>query len=1024
MRAPIKQKTQVFNKPIGVTSIRTGEPEMWEQISASAERRYREAYKYNADRAKQQGVEAAAAVPTADLFAIDPVTREPTALKPPKSFGLIGRQAYENLINRRFEESIQGELERKASEYAQKFPSSQAFTEQFSKHIENMVAPSIDDAGETSAYGRVIKELGEEYLASTTAAMVKKEIEIANARLRRHNQLERFNNLKKAFVFSAAGDSQSASDLLQGEVERLEEEFIAGQVSWDEYKNLLEEIDGLKSMGSTNTLSTYYLENDEKQALVRLAIQDPSYRNELPESVQEDIDEALITSSPSELINALKGVATSSEDYFNDRIKHATNNLVSEINPLTTIKEINAKVVSLDPDVANKVKRNLVHEAIILRIHANVSEVGDITDFTNELSDASFSSTFQLLGVLGPAYVNELRKMSFEDRQSISNGVFQRHKIMNAADNDEQKRLKELFDKSLRSILTDQNLSIGQILEQSNDLISTVGASKFENKSSFIKDIQSQSAISIRNRARLIQLPPNELEHIRNLIQSGATTYTPNNDSPTNTEDSELYFQAMFYANNNAPAATSGEFDRKIEATKGDIDKAEKLKNVQYMREAIQGQFATPEIITEYDAEIFKGRIPPLTEILENQFFQETIKQGYVLPTFTKSLYASFVGGNSQVAAQALLTFKKFKLADAKFDNGKSYQYDLMKKHLTPEQYGMFNTALSAVERFGKDPSEFAFRQSSYDGDVVADLRKDFDRLITKDAALSTLFDDFNMSQEFKRELAAALVVEKIMGRTFTSKDEIEDFVDEYSSQMTEDEFVVTPTIDGKSNYSRYNWTDVEGMQAMREDVISQIADDPKYQNFFTGGTVLDSAIETLMQGLPARDAIRKLYEQDDTIKALQSDRLKTIRMIKTLGIDIYYQPIIESFENGVAQYRAGFMTEDKEFIPFDINNNSVNTSPPVEAESRGSELRAAMYQRGKLLSVVGNNYNKITNPNARLNLVRLDVRIQMLRGREMTIDEFKDNAMLYQMLSEATQGTAKTVDEIIEEQRQALGLD
>lgn len=1020
MRAPIKQKTQVFNKPIGVTSIRTGEPEMWEQISASAERRYREAYKYNAERAKQQGVEAAAAVPTADLFAIDPVTREPTALKPPKSFGLIGRQAYENLINRRFEESIQGELERKASEYAQKFPSSQAFTEQFSKHIENMVAPSIDDAGETSAYGRVIKELGEEYLASTTAAMVKKEIEIANARLRRHNQLERFNNLKKAFVFSAAGDSQSASDLLQGEVERLEEEFIAGQVSWDEYKNLLEEIDGLKSMGSTNTLSTYYLENDEKQALVRLAIQDPSYRNELPESVQEDIDEALITSSPSELINALKGVATSSEDYFNDRIKHATNTLVSEINPLTKIKDINAKVVSLDPDVANKVKRNLVHEAVILRIHANVSEVGDITDFTNELSDASFLRTSKLESILGSAYVNELRKMSFEDRKSISDGVFQRHKIMNAADNNEQKTLKEVFNSSLRSILTNQDLSIGQILEQSNDLIEDVSNSKFENKDSFIKNIQSESAISIRNRARLIQLPPTELEYIKNLVQSGATSYTPNSDSPENIEDSQIYFQAMSYANKVAPAATSGEFDRKIEATKGDIDAQVKLQKTQLRREAILGGYADETTIKDYDKDLFGGIVPSLNTLLENNQVIEAIANGYVLPTFTKSLYASFIGADQQASANALLVFKRFKLADAKV-GGKSFQYDLMKKSLTAEQYGMLNSALSAVERFGVNPAEFSIKQQQYDGDVVADVKKDL--AVNKDAELFTFFKNYNMSIEYKRELASAIIVEKIMGRTFTP-DEIEDFVDEYSSQMSEDEFVVTPTIDGKSNYSRYNWTDVDGMMSMRDDVIALIADDPEYQKFFTGGTVLDAGIEILMQGVIGRDAIRKTYEQSDTIKALQNDRLKTIAMIETLGIDLYYQPVIESFENGIASYRAGFMGENGEFVPFEINNEFVIVSPPAEDESRASELFAAVNQRSRILSNTGTDYNKIQNPNLRLNLARTDVRIQMLRGAEMTLDDFKNNPMLYQELSSLVQGTPKTIDEVIEEQRQALGLD
>ena len=1019
MRAPIKQKTEIFNKPIGVTSIRTGEPEMWEQISASAERRYREAYEYNADRAKQQGIEAAAKVPTSDLFAIDPITQSPVALKPPKSFGLIGKQAYENLINRRFEESIQGELEQKASEYAQKFPSSEAFSEQFAKHIENMVAPSIDDAGETSAYGRIIKELGEEYLASTTAAMVKKEIEITNAKLKRHNRLKRWSNLKKASYFAAAGDSLSAADLLEHERERLDEEYLAGEMSWDEYSSTLEEIEGFRGMTSTNVLQTYYLENEDKQALVRMGIRNPKTRAELPESVQKDIAMALITTSESELVRGLEALSQDVESYFDDRIEIALNNNISQITSLTTPQEIDAIVVSLDPDIQRNVKKNLLIEAIVQRLHANITEIGDISPYTNELSDASFSSTTQLKKVLGPKFVNELKTFSYEERKSISDGIFSRHKLMNAAETTKQNVLDQLFKTSLRTYLTDDNLEINEIIEKTTDLMADVAESDYDKKDSFIETILSKSAAAVMDRARSIQLPPNELQHIQNLIESGGATYIASKDSPPNTEDSESYFAAMKYAYDKQEASTSGEFDRKIQATKGDIDAQVKLQKTQLRREAIVGGYADKTTIEDYDKDLFGGIVPSLNTLLKDDQVIEAIENGYVLPTFTKSLYASFTGADEQASANALLVFKRFKLADAKV-GGKNFQYDLMKKALTPEQYGMLNSALNAVERFGVNPAQFSIKQQQYDGDVVADVKKDL--AVNKDAQLFTFFKNYNMSIEYKRELASAIIVEKIMGRTFTP-DEIEDFVDEYSSQMTEDEFVVTPTIDGKSNYSRYNWTDVDGMMSMRDDVISLIADNPEYQKFFTGGTFGDSAIEVIMQLLPARDAIRKTYEQSDTIKALQNDRLKTIAMIETLGIDLYYQPIIESFENGIASYRAGFMS-DQGFIPFEINNEAVVVSPPVEAESRASELFAAVNQRSRILSITGTDYNKITNPNLRLNLARTDVSIQMLRGAEMTLDDFKNNPMLYQELSALAQGTAKTIDEIIEEQRQALGLD
>ena len=853
--------------------------------------------------------------------------------------------------------------------------------------------------------------------------MVKKEIEITNAKLKRHNRLKRWGNFKKAGYFAAAGDSQSAADLLEHERERLDEEYLAGEVSWDEYTSTLEEIEGFKGMTSTNVLQTYYLENEDKQALIRMGIRNPKIRAELPESVQKDIAIALITTSESELVRGLESLSQDVESYFDDRIEIALNNNISQITSLTTPQEINALVVSLDPDIQKNVKKNLLIEAIVQRLHANITEIGDISPYTNELSDASFSSTTELKKVLGSNFVNELKTFSYEERQSISDGIFSRHKLMNAAETAKQKVLDELFKKSLRTYLTDDDLEINEIIEKTTDLMADVAQSDYEKKDSFIETILSKSAAAVMDRARSIQLPPTELEHIQNLIESGATSYTSNNDSPPNTEDSEKYFAAMKYAYDKQEASTSGEFDRKIKATKGDIDAQVKLQKTQLRREAILGGYADEQTIKDYDTDLFEGIVPSLDSLLKNNKAMEALANGYVLPTFTKSLYASFIGADQQAAANALLVFKRFKLADAKV-GGKSFQYDLMKKSLTPEQYGMLNTALSAVERFGENPAQFSIKQQLYDGDVVADLRKDLDILVNKDADLTTVFKDFNMSMEFKRELAAALVVEKIMGRTFRSKDEIANFVNEYSSQMSEDEFVVTPTIDGKSNYSRYNWTDVDGMTSMRDDVIALIADNPEYQKFFTGGTAADSAIEIIMQFLPARDAIRKTYEQSDTIKALQNDRLKTIAMIETLGIDLYYQPVIESFENGIASYRAGFMGENGEFVPFEINNEFVIVSPPAEDESRASELFAAVNQRSRILSNTGTDYNKIQNPNLRLNLARTDVRIQMLRGAEMTLDDFKNNPMLYQELSSLVQGTPKTIDEVIEEQRQALGLD
>ena len=53
--AVIRQQTQVFNKPVGVRRINTGEAELWEQVAATADEFRNRAYKKAAVDAEQAG---------------------------------------------------------------------------------------------------------------------------------------------------------------------------------------------------------------------------------------------------------------------------------------------------------------------------------------------------------------------------------------------------------------------------------------------------------------------------------------------------------------------------------------------------------------------------------------------------------------------------------------------------------------------------------------------------------------------------------------------------------------------------------------------------------------------------------------------------------------------------------------------------------------------------------------------------------------------------------------------------------
>lgn len=1025
MKPVVKQRREFFNKPIGVTSIRTGEPEMWQSIASSADARYRDAYQYNANRSKERGEEAAAAVPTADLFVIDPETQKPVALNPPRSFGLIGRQAYENLVSRRFEESIQAELEGKARQYAQKYPSSDQFQEQFARHVENMVAPSIDDSGEMSAYGRVISELGSEYLASTTAAIKKKEAEIVKAQLKRHNQMLRFNNLRKSSVMAAEGDLVGAAIILEEEFSRVSEEFMAGEVPFSEYTKVLDQIDGLQSLNATNSLSKFYIENQDAQAKIRLAIQNPEFKEGLPENIVSQIEGALLTTTPANLVSALESFDEDAESYLDKQIEIARNNYLSNINPSTKVSDINRDIVSIpDEQVRNSVRNDLVIEAVTQKIHGSIGEIADVGPLADELLNLSFNDTDALTRVLGQEFVEELRALSAEDRAEIGKGINARSSGLNSQRTVEQRFLKNTFDVGIRDISDNKTYSIQGRIEKSNELISAIQQSNFDDKASKIAAVQRATAQAVRNQVDFDGFTGSELEYLSNLIRSGDIprgsfyeTLTGLKSGGRVPNSFMVAYEAMKYSASIDRTAT----ESKIESVKKGItefyDNLVSEKTIERSKEAVAGGYATQDDIERLDKHYFNGMNVPLERLLINPRVVSAAKKGVIFPTFAKAIYSNFAGGDSQKSALALQTFAEYQLAEAVVD-GQSIQYNLMRKSLDPMQYGMMDAALAAVNIMGVTPAEFSVRQQTYaqdGGNIFDDVKGDLN--IPKTRNISTAFDalGINISPKFKEEIQGALIARKVMGMPVTEEG-LEAFVDEYvsSMNMNADMFVMAPTIDGMSQYARTSWMNTNDMSAMREQVIGAISDAPEYQRMFTGGTFLDAAVEIFMQAIPGRNAIAMLREQEDVIANLNTDREKTMKMMQILGVDVYYQPVVEAFENGQPAYRAGFKTTDGRFEPFTVNNEFVIVSPPAPDETTGSLLLREVNNRARILATTGEDYSRIADPNTRIALARTDVRIQQLQGQQQTLEDFQANTRLFQELTELLEGTGVTLEEII----------
>ena len=135
-----KQKRSYMNKPIGVTRFETGETQMWESVANAATTLNQIALKEGSKQAEQSGLDAAMAIDQSQIIAFDAETGKPRALDPKvMSGGIIARDAYKRVVEKRFGNSIENELKVKAGELQLKYKyQPELFREEMSRYVGEM----------------------------------------------------------------------------------------------------------------------------------------------------------------------------------------------------------------------------------------------------------------------------------------------------------------------------------------------------------------------------------------------------------------------------------------------------------------------------------------------------------------------------------------------------------------------------------------------------------------------------------------------------------------------------------------------------------------------------------------------------------------------------------------------------------------------------------------------------------------------------------------------------------------------
>lgn len=170
--AVIRQRTTVFNKPVGVVRSNVGSQQIGEAISRSVSGIQRIAFGEASALAEKKGTDFAKALDLSKFRAIDPTTGRITKFAeppmPPNGFGSVAARAYQNVIDRRYEASINNEIEIKAKETAIKYPfDSDSYVDVMADYVANLSENSIDK------YKSLIEESGKLFIANSKNAIDK-----------------------------------------------------------------------------------------------------------------------------------------------------------------------------------------------------------------------------------------------------------------------------------------------------------------------------------------------------------------------------------------------------------------------------------------------------------------------------------------------------------------------------------------------------------------------------------------------------------------------------------------------------------------------------------------------------------------------------------------------------------------------------------------------------------------------------------------------------------------------------------
>lgn len=270
----IRQKQQAFQRRIGIVNLDTGASEVGEAASRAAQSIASAAEPFARDEAIKRGTNIAKEIKRQNLITFDD-NGTPIGLTAPREFGLVARQAYEQVAERRFNESMLEELESKSVELAKKYPNPNTYDSMYGKYLNSM------DKAAGGRFAEYIANEGGKIFTKTRGIL---EVEAEKTRLKnikdaaQYNKYRRLRELERSRAMVSTPESIIELSIHAKEAEIAAQEHFAITGDRVQYLKDLDEIGNHQAGATVNLLinSAKFVSDSQREAITA-AIANPSF---------------------------------------------------------------------------------------------------------------------------------------------------------------------------------------------------------------------------------------------------------------------------------------------------------------------------------------------------------------------------------------------------------------------------------------------------------------------------------------------------------------------------------------------------------------------------------------------------------------------------------------------------------------------------------------------------------------------------------------------------------------------------